>query len=241
MVPDPNIGEDDGSLHLSPLVNTMKRLHTTKHFGDIINLKQKNILHIGFQNIGGFPTQRTDIKGEYIRTGLSQWNFDIFGIVETNVDWRKLMEENNFWSRTREWWENLHISHSHNTTFPPLAKRQFGGTAIFTINHIAHRVVEKRYDNTQLCRWSWTKFRGKNGHILTIITAYRPNPPSAGVMGVYAQHNKFFNYTEGEACPREAFIFNLSQEISQFLEAGSHLIVMLDGNEDMYKGNLYLI
>jgi hypothetical protein len=220
MVPETIRGKDDGSLHLSPNLSQTHRLPPTNYFGDNITIKGKNTLRIAFQNIGGFPSQ-----------GLSQWNFDIFGLVETNVDWRKLSEENKLWSRTREWWEHLHISHSHNTTFPPLTDRQFGGTAIFTINHIAHHVFEKGYDNSGLGRWSWTKLRGKNGHVLMIISAYRPNPPSAGVLGVYAQHNKYFSSIERQVCPREAFITDLCQDISSILESGSHLIVMLDGNK----------
>ncbi len=79
---------------------------------------------------------------------------------------------------------------------------------------------------------------GKNGYNVTVLAAYRPNPPSAGVMGVYAQHSKYFNYINREVCPREAFIIDLRNEILQLQETGSHLIVMLDGNEDMRSGHL---
>jgi hypothetical protein len=201
-------------------------------------MKQKNTLRVAFQNIGGFPSKKNDIKEDYIRMGLSKWDFDIFGLVETNLDWRLLHEEEKLWGRTREWWEHLHISLSHNCTFPPISEKQFGGTVIFTINEIAHRVVEKGKDNLLLGRWSWTKLRGKNGHTLVIITAYRPNPPSAGVMGVYAQHSKYFNSINRDECPRFAFLTDLHDIISKFLEEKSHIILMLDGNEDMHKGNL---
>jgi hypothetical protein len=162
------------------------RLHHSDRFGDDVSVKSKNTLRIAFQNIGGLPIQRSDIKEDYIRLGLSNWNFDVFGLVKTNLDWRLIEEQNKLWYRTREWWEHLHISHAHNNTFPPITEKQYGGTAIFTINNIAHRVVERGCDGSGLGRWSWT-------NTLTIITAYRPNPPSAGVMGMYAQHTKYFN------------------------------------------------
>jgi hypothetical protein len=200
------------------------RLHNTDRFGDEISTKQKDTLRIAFQNIGGFLLNRTDIKEENLRSGINSWNFDIFGLVETNIDWRRQSENNNLWHRTREWWEHLHISHSHNTTFPPIEDKQFGGTALFTINDSAHRVTEKGKDNSNLGRWSWTKLQGKNGYNLTVLAAYRPNPPSAGVMGVYAQHSKYFNYINREICPREAFIIDLRNEILQLQETGSHLI-----------------
>jgi hypothetical protein len=103
---------------------------------------------------------------------------------------------------------------------------------------MVHRVIEKGRDNSNLGRWAWTKLRGKNGITLTIISAYRPNPPSAGVMGVYAQHCKYFNSINQDICPREAFITDLTEEITKFKANGDHVVVMLDGNEDMRRGDI---
>ncbi len=238
LVPNHHKGKDGRSLHLSLKKNKFTRLQPTDRYGDDIPVKSKQTLRIAFQNIGGLPIQCSDIKEDYIRLGLSTWDFDIFGLVQTNLDWHLIDEDNKLWARTREWWEHTHISHAHNNTSTPITEKQYGGTAIFTINNIAHRVADKGCDGSGLGRWSWTKLRGKKGHILTIITAYRPNPPSAGVMGVYTQHTKCFNSINCDICLREAFLTNLKQEITLFQEAGSHIIVMLDGNEDMHRGLL---
>jgi hypothetical protein len=123
-------------------------------------------------------------------------------------------------------------------TFPPITEKQYGGTDIFSINNTAHRVIAKGYDNSHLGRWSWTTLRRKNEYKLTIITAYRPSPPSAGVMGAYAQHSKYFNSISHNTYLREAFIQDLRQEIERFQELGHHIIVMLDGNKDMRRENL---
>jgi hypothetical protein len=58
------------------------------------------------------------------------------------------------------------------------------------------------------------------------------------VKGVYAQHAKYFNSIGRDTCPREAFLTDLSEEIVKLQEAGNHLLLMLDGNEDMQKGQL---
>jgi hypothetical protein len=57
-------------------------------------------------------------------------------------------------------------------------------------------------------------------------------------MGVYSQHSKYFNYVNRDVFPREAFIIDLRDEILQLQETGTHLIIMLDGNEDMRSGHL---
>ncbi len=104
MVPSHTKEKDDRSLHLSPQNIDASRLQYDR-FGDNISIKPKRTLQIGFQNIGGFPTHRSDIKEDYIRLGLSNWDFDVFGLAETNLDWRMLPEENKLWYRMREWWE----------------------------------------------------------------------------------------------------------------------------------------
>jgi hypothetical protein len=246
LVPKPNMGEVHRSHTIPPSDRENSRLHNVKRisdesrFGDNISIKSQNskILRIGFQNIGGIPVQIPDIKEDNLRLGITNWDFDIFGIAETNIDWRTMPEDTKLWGRTREWWEHLHISYANNTTFPPISEKQFGGTAIFSLNDTAHRVFGKGYDDTLLGRWSWTTFKGKNNHLLTVIAAYRPNPPSAGVMGTYAQQAKYFNSIERDVCPREAFVIDLSNQIQKLQEAGHLIILMLDGNEDMRHGNL---
>ena len=91
------------------------------------------------------------------------------------MDWRIVPEEDRLYFRMKEWWESFHLSFAHNTTMPPVTATQYGGTALFSIGSSAHRVIEKGCDSTNLGRWTWTRYRGKNNHTLLIITAYRPN------------------------------------------------------------------
>jgi len=155
-------------------------------FGDVIENKCNNTLRIGFQNVRGFPIHKGKIKEDNIRMGLTKWEFNIFGCVETNLDWRTLPEEEKFPFRTREWWDTQHISWAHNRTGTSGSTHQFGGSAIFSINHTAHRVIDKGADGSALGRWTWTKYQGKNGQTLRVIAGYRPNPPQ-GPYSVYAQ------------------------------------------------------
>jgi len=52
----------------------------------VLENKRNNVLRIGFQNIGGFPTNKSKIKEDNIRIGLTKWEFDIFSCAETNLD-----------------------------------------------------------------------------------------------------------------------------------------------------------
>jgi len=161
---------------------------STESFGVVIPTKDNNVLRLGFQNIGGFPVDKSKQKEDTIFTGISMWSVNIFGVAETNLDWRLLPEDSKLHTRTKSWWTSLHISHAFNYTRPPIQPLQYGGTAIFSINKAAHRVMDKGQDASSLGRWCWTKYRGRNGHTLRVVSAYRPNPPQ-GPYSVYAQHS----------------------------------------------------
>ncbi len=175
-------------------------------FGHNIPKKSSNILRIGFQNIGGFSTTSKTLKDDAIRGGITTWEFDIMGLAETNVDWRLVKEDDKLHYQTKEWWEALHISHSNNTTSPPIKPKQYGGGSIFSINKATHRVISKGFDPSNLGRWTWTRYRGRNNHTLRVICGYCPNPPSGGPFTVYAQHRQFFNTINDVRCPRSAFL-----------------------------------
>ena len=113
-----------------------------------------------------------------------------------------------------------------------------GGGSIFSINKATHRVISKGFDPSNLGRWTWTRYRGRNNHTLCIICGYRPNPPSGGPFTVYAQHRQFFNTINDERCPRSAFLTDLCLEINKFKGEGDHIILLLDGNQDMRQGTL---
>lgn len=78
---------------------------------------------------------------------------------------------------------------TQNVTFPPLEEKQFGGTVIIKLYEMVHRRGLKGSGPLSLGRWVWTRYRGKNKMYLTIFVAYRPNPPRAGILGVYTQHS----------------------------------------------------
>ncbi len=208
------------------------------YFGDIITTKESNTLRIGFQNIGGFLIKKDKLKNDVIRMGLTQWDFDIFGFSETNIDWRLASEEDKLYLRCKEWWDTVHISYSNNTTSAPIQPHQYGGTALFSLNKASHRVISKGQDESQLGRWVWTRCRGRNNHTLRIITGYRPNPPSGGPFTVYSQHRLYFNSILDHICPRTAFVQDLCKEIEIFKAEGDHIILILDGNADIRVGEL---
>jgi len=98
-------------------------------------------------------------------------------------------------------------------------------------------VIEKGIDDSLLGRWSWTRFKGKGGQTLRIITAYRPNLPHSPYT-VYAQQNAFFHSILRDICPRQAFLIDLIAAITLYMELGDHDILLIDGNSNMKNSDL---
>ncbi len=161
----------------------------------------------------------------------------MFGVAETNVDWRLLGEQDRLYMRTKEWWETSHLNFTHNRVSPPLDKCQWGGSALFSLNQAAHRVVDKGWDPTNMGRWCWTKFRGRNNHCLRIFSAYCPNPPS-GPGSVAALQRTVMLARQDFRYPRMALIQDLDKEVSEVIKNGELVIIMLDGNSDMRNSPL---
>jgi hypothetical protein len=209
-------------------------------FGDIPGKKGENTLRVGFLNIGGLPLESKKIKNDLLRRGISALECDVFGIAEINTDWRLITEDNQLHSRTKGWWEALHISQAHNCVIPPVDRRQWRGTALFTLNKASHRVISKGKDDTKLGRWCWTRFRGKNNNTLRIFLAYGPNLPT-GPLLVHSQHRSVFLAQKDNRDPRVAFPQDLSSAIKEAKAEGDQIILLMDGNMDMRNSALSCI
>jgi hypothetical protein len=91
-----------------------------------------------------------------------------------------------------------------------------GGNALFSISKALHRVIEKGSDSLKLGRWNWTKFRGRDNHVLKVYCAYCPNPPS-GPLSVFAQQQNALLRQQDSRNPQVAFAQDICQDINESL------------------------
>jgi hypothetical protein len=52
------------------------------------------------------------------------------GVVETNLKWDHIPDEDRLYNRSRYWWESSHLITSHNTNSKERSKKQFGGVVM---------------------------------------------------------------------------------------------------------------
>jgi hypothetical protein len=189
-------------------------------------------------NISGLWVNKNNNKDDNLRQGISALEFEIFGLAETNTDWRVVEKDSRLYANTRGWWETTHISFAHNCTNPPRGKHQWGGMALLSINKAAHQVSDKGIDESSLGCWCWTHYRGRNNHILYLVCTYRPNFPT-GPLSVYSQQRSTLLEREDERCPRMASFQDLGKFLNTALQQGEHIILLMDGNTSMKRSDLH--
>ena len=69
--------------------------------------------------------------------------------------------------------------------------KQWGGTGILTQGKMAFYSYEIGSDTTGLGRWTWTRFQGKHGIMLRLVSVYQPNASDKGMLSVHGQHKHF--------------------------------------------------
>ena len=110
-----------------------------------------------------------------------------------------------------------------------------GGVTQWTIDGTVSRVSETGTDFRKLGRWVWTRYRGRDGAFLRVISAYRPNINRHDVGSTWNQHKTYFHTlpTPITDCPRDVFDTELRELVASWIADGEHVILGIDANEDV--------
>jgi hypothetical protein len=123
-----------------------------------IGKKTNNLLRIGYNNINGFSNNNNNDYNNCLRSFISHYNFDIFGMSEVNINWSRSPIQ--IKDCTRGWFSRLQLSHSYFSQFPGTSTFQVGGVMQFTINDLTSRIQGFGHDMSGLGRWTWQTLRG---------------------------------------------------------------------------------
>jgi hypothetical protein len=210
-------------------------------WGDRMILENEKTLRIGVANVGGLPVDSTKGKMRNIVSFVEDHNFSIFGVPKVNINWQLMPPQEQLVPRLRYTVAKRNPNQDIKTTtayykdFSTSLLSQAGGTTQWAFDTAVHRIHKTGEDPTNLGRWVWQSFRGKEGKILRVITAYRPCKSANGVTTVMNQHKVYFMNKDNDSCPRKIFVTQLCEEVKKWLEEGDHIVIVIDLNEDIRK------
>jgi hypothetical protein len=136
-------------------------LNDAESFGDILQAKRDNILHVGFQNIYNLPEDCRTSKRQPTAGGLN------------GSEGLQLLHDSRNWSEVQEDWCQRQIIMSRSVfahNVKELDQRkvlQPGGVGLISTEEVTHRITGTGKDPAGLGRWCWTRFQGKNGSFCT--------------------------------------------------------------------------
>ena len=210
-------------------------------FGDSIKTKHHRHFRIGMQNFGGFLIDPDEVGEESLWNLIKNYDFDIFGIPETNLNWSKLHGKQIFYNRYKERFEKgtIRTVKAHNIHGAYIQSRGLpGGVAQIATQQGAMRISQSGRDPLLLGRWCWQRLLGRNGTVVRIITVYRPVEPrrSSTKQAAAQQRKAFMEKFHRNDTPRQAILDDLAKEIHGWRNAGEKLIILMDCNGDLDKG-----
>jgi len=175
-----------------------------KAHGDELPLKDEHVFRLFSQNANGISPFAESAEDQLFRENFQYSQANVTAISELNIHWRNVTEENKLPSRMATWFESNHQNITYNTTHKPQGTYQIGGTAIFSVNKACHRIMKKGSDPSGLGRWCWTRYRGRDGLTLRVVSVYCPHDKGED-LSVYAQHRFWYNQNGQQRIPRVAF------------------------------------
>jgi len=212
--------------------------HEDNTFGDYYKNKDKNVIRIWYTNPCGIGINHASTKSHGSLHFLKyKSRADLIGLAETNVNWTMLNHSNSFYNRIKNKWREFRTVTSHNVT-EKMGRCQRGGTCMFVVNQVSHRMTTSGKDNRGLGRWTWMEFQGQSNHRTRVITAYRPGmkPHSSKLTTVYDQHMRYIRKKSLSTTPRELFDKDIQHELEDLIKKDINVILMIDVNEDINNG-----
>ena len=153
----------------------------TSKWGDDMPTKDSRTLRIYFQNINGLPTNDDWAEWHHIVTYMKALEVDICGFVEPNINWtNQLTSTVKYKLSTMIRTSTLQTASCEE---PTKYRYQRGGVMMATMGKMTGRIGATGKDIMGLGRWVYTKYFGRQGRTLIVVTAYRvaPNHMTIGI------------------------------------------------------------
>ncbi len=136
---------------------------------------------------------------------------------------------------------DLRVIASHNV-HETVGKYQEGGTAVLSYGNLQQQFdseVSGRNDLGLGC-WTYMRFVGDDRIVTRVICGYSPcaNKKKDSSTVYQQHHHHLINKLKDDTCPRARFWEDLLCQMKQWRKDGDQLILCLDANENIYRGEL---
>eukprot|EP00956_Cyclotella_meneghiniana_P010715 scaffold14988_cov36-Cyclotella_meneghiniana.AAC.2 len=214
--------------------------------GDTPGKKAEGITRIAYENTNTLPARlHNNEKLEKMKHVINDLEIDVLGLNEHRNNLRHKDCRRHGITQLFDGGESLvrgSWSCNVNEDLDQFISRrtQEGGTGMLVFGETAslYNSSNSGFDSTGLARYTYSEIKGEEGYSTMILVGYVPCKNSSPHNGTsYQQQRRYFVKKEGvDVCPRQRLLEDLKGIVSQWREEGKRVVVMLDANEDVYKG-----
>ena len=114
------------------------------YFGDLCSRKKKDTIRFMFQNINGIGYTSKSVKCDSVRKLIVNYNVDVMGLAETNINWGKIRRPQTLPQTCKQWFKSSKVTTAYNLKDKKRkTPHQPGGTAVISrgdmsLRHHAH-------------------------------------------------------------------------------------------------------
>jgi hypothetical protein len=152
----------------------MKKPLANDYWGSSMDTNDSNSFRVFFQNINGLTAGKSIERWIETVNTIKEKQCEIFGLAETNTNWRSHNIKNNINRIINNAFSNSSTILSSNRCNPKDDSRFLpGGTLQSCTGHWKSKCIALIHDFRNMGRWTGQKFQLRQQKTLTIITAYR--------------------------------------------------------------------
>ena len=210
--------------------------------GNEIKSKKDSMLRFYFENIDGFkvqprrPIHNNNDKIKYYNTMTKRLEIDIICGAEARTNWA-MLPKNYQISNLLQLREGARAITAHNE-HEKFSIPQQGGTFMVIKEQSQGMIDSMGKDLTGLGRWCWIRLKGTTTSTRIVVAYEACRTRKIAQNATIAQQKRYWKMKGDNRCPRRIFREQLIEMLSEWKEEGDQLILFIDSNEDMEKGQL---
>jgi len=206
-----------------------------EQWGHQLGKKQPDTIWLVLQNVDSIPNnmKQGDIKLDCLQAFTIENDIDILAITELNTAWDCLHFNKQWPAKTQGWWEANHWSMSHNKKDAHGDDFQLGGTALWVMNNLSHKMTRLGDDPSSLGCWCWARLCSKENHFLRVVSAYGPCKAD-GPHNLSTTSTVVFK-TRKNVCPCHQILEDLKEQVETWQNEGDTVILLLTSTRTLEK------
>ena len=212
-----------------------KILNEHTYYGDPLLPVEEDHFRLANINVDNLAPWKDEVKDGRLFSDLNKFEIGVALFQEVGVNWSAVPRKHQWMERCKGYFEpgSIKASFGYNKHDITGSARQWGGTGVISIGKITYFSMGTGTDKKGLGRWTWARYRGKQGIVFRVVSFYQPCN-SKGPTTVHEQQRCRLQAIKDDRPVRRAFREDFKAELADWINLGDQIVVGGDVNESVF-------